>query len=118
MYGCVQSPLVFFKTYSKHLVAMGLIQSLADPCIWYKHDQAGRPILLVAVYVDDCIVAGPKSEVEAFKTGVQKRFKITDLGKIKKHLGVWYDHCKDTSGEYYKVLMKQYEEGILADWKK
>ncbi len=35
MYGCVQSPLMFFKTYAKHLEASGLVQSLADHCIWY-----------------------------------------------------------------------------------
>ena len=118
MYGCVQSPLMFFKTYAKHLKAMGLVQSLADPCIWYKHDQQGRLVLLVAVYVDDCIVAGPKTEVEDFKTGIRKRFKITELGKIKKHLGVWYEHCKDKNGECYKLSMEQYQQEILTDWKK
>ena len=118
MYGCFQSPLMFFKTYAKHLKAMGLVQSLADPCIWYKHDQQGRLVLLVAVYVDDCIVAGRKTEVEDFKTGIRKRFKITELGKIKKHLGVWYEHCKDKNGEHYKLSMEQYQQEILTDWKK
>ena len=117
MYGCVQSPLMFFKTFSKHLQLLGLSQSLADPCIWYKHDEHGRLVLVVAVYVDDCIVAGPKSEVEALKAGVRKRFKITELGTIRKHLGVWYEHCKDAKGEYYKLSMDQYEKDILSDWK-
>ena len=117
MYGCVQSPLMFFKTFSKHLQLLGLSQSLADPCIWYKHDEHGHLVLVVAVYVDDCIVAGPKSEVEALKAGVRKRFKITELGAIRKHLGVWYEHCKDEKGEYYKLSMDQYQKDILADWK-
>lgn len=118
MYGCVQSPLMFFKTYSKHLETMGLTQSLADPCIWYKHDENQQLVLLVAVYVDDCIVAGTKNEVESFKTGVKKRFNITDLGPIKKHLGVWYEHRKDNDGqEYFRMTMEGYKNDILNDWK-
>jgi hypothetical protein len=118
MYGCVQSPLMFFKTYSKHLESMGLTQSLADPCIWFKQDSQQQLILLVAVYVDDCIVAGTKDEVESFKTGVKERFNITDLGPIKKHLGVWYEHIKDRSGqEYFRMTMEGYKNDILNDWK-
>eukprot|EP00980_Cylindrotheca_fusiformis_P029361 scaffold23450_cov211-Cylindrotheca_fusiformis.AAC.1 len=67
MYGCVQSPLMFFKTYSKHLLAIGLTQSLADPCIWYKQDENYELLLIVAVYVDDCIVAGLKREIDKLK---------------------------------------------------
>ena len=118
MYGCVQSPLMFFKTYSKHLEAMGLTQSLADPCIWYRHDSDHNLTLLVAVYVDDCIVAGTKSEIDAFKAGVRKRFNITDLGPIKKHLGVWYEHkVTDAGREYFCMTMESFKEDILTDWK-
>ncbi len=65
--GCVQSPLMFFKTYAKHLEKMGLKQSLTDPCIWYKHDTSNQLLLLVAVYVDDCIVVGTNSKLRPSK---------------------------------------------------
>ena len=117
MYGCVQSPLMFFKTYAKQLEKMGLKQSLADPCIWYKHDENKRLILLVAVYVDDCIVTGTKSEVEAFKAGVKTRFKITEMGPIKKHLGVWYEHEKKAGEESFRLSMESYKDEILNDWR-
>ncbi len=115
-----ESPLMFYKTFAKHLKSMGLTQSLSDPpCLWYKHhDKLGRLLFIVAVYVDDCIIAGTKAEVEALKSGIKQRFKITELGKIRKHLGVWYEHCKDENGEYYKLSMEQqYQKDILADWK-
>jgi hypothetical protein len=115
MYGCVQSPLMFFRAYSKHLKSIGLTQSLADPCIWYKIVN-GELVLVVAVYVDDCIVIGLKIEIEGFKKDVQKRFKITDLGPIKKHLGVWYERCKDEDGEYFKMTMQRYQDDIVLDW--
>jgi hypothetical protein len=95
-----------------------LKQSLADPCIWYKQDAQQNLLLLVAVYVDDCIVAGTKDEVESFKTGVKRRFKITDLGPIKKHLGVWYEHKEDGDDqEYFRMTMEGYKDDILKDWK-
>jgi hypothetical protein len=115
MYGCVQSPLMFFRAYSKHLKAIGLSQSLADPCIWYKVLN-GELVLVVAVYVDDCIVIGLKTEIDRFKKDVQKRFKITDLGPIKKHLGVWYERCMDKDGEYFVMTMKKYQDDIISDW--
>eukprot|EP00980_Cylindrotheca_fusiformis_P025459 scaffold13757_cov82-Cylindrotheca_fusiformis.AAC.1 len=116
MYGCVQSPLMFFKTYSKHLLAIGLTQSLADPCIWYKQDENYELLLIVAVYVDDCIVAGLKREIDKLKVDVQKRFKITDLGPLKKHLGVWYERCNDSKGEYFRMTMEKYQVDIISDW--
>ena len=118
MYGCVQSPLMFFKTYGKHLEAIGLTQSLSDPCIWYKRSRDGNLNLIVAVYVDDCIIAGLKHEIETFKKDVQRRFKITDLGPIKKHLGVWYQRCKDKNGEYYKLTMENYQQEIVNDYER
>lgn len=118
MYGCVQSPRMFFKTFSEHLEQMGLTQSLADPCIWFKHDSNGDLILLVAVYVDDCIVVGTKPEIDAFKEGVKQRFNISDLGPIRKHLGVWYERKRTEAGqEYFRMTMESYKEDILNDWK-
>ena len=78
MYRCVQSPLMLFKRYSRHLDTIGLTKSLLDSCILYKQDWDGRLILIVAVYIDNCIIAGPKSKVDKFKVDVQERFKITD----------------------------------------
>ena len=118
MYGCVQSPLMFFKTYSKHLKDIGLTQSLADPCMWFKSDKSGNLTLIVAVYVDDCIIAGLKPEIETFKADVQKRFKITDLGPIKKHLGVWYTKCADDRGEFYKLTMEKYQHDTVEEYEK
>ena len=116
MYGCVQSPLAFFNELSKQLRKMGLKQCKADPCIWYRMD-GDRLVLIVAVYVDDCILAGKKKDIEIFKVNIQGRFKISDLGEIKKHLGIWYEKCKDDDGVYYELSMKKYVDDICIDWK-
>jgi hypothetical protein len=57
-----------------------------------------------------------KTEIDVFKNDVQTRFNISDLGLIKKHLGVWYERCKDKDGEYFKMTMQKYQDDIVCDW--
>ena len=47
---------------------------------------------------------------------VRKRFNITDLGPIKKHLGVWYEHVKEGEVEYCRMTMEGYKNDILKAW--
>ena len=64
MYGNIDAPLCWMKTFSKYLTNVaGLTQSKVDPCVFYKKDKEGRLILSLAVYVDDTIILGTKREV-------------------------------------------------------
>ena len=110
MYGCVQSPRAFYKELSKELKAMGMIQSKSDPCVWFNKP---IPTLIIICYVDDIVMVGKREEVDWFKTRIQKRFKISDLGKLKKHLGVWYE--RDANG--FTLKMDKYCQDIVMDWK-
>jgi hypothetical protein len=103
MYGNVDAALRFFKTYSAHIMgpAMGMKQSLADPCVFYIRNAAGQTILVAVCFVDDTLLVGTKEWVEWFKAGIKKRFGYTDLGKLKKHLGIWYEEKFDENGEIY-----------------
>src|SRR5688572_23712861 len=77
---------------------MGMTRSSTDPCVFYLKDENGKAKLIIACHVDDTIIVGKKEDQEWFKTEVQKRFSIKDLGKLKKHLGVWYE-WKQENGE-------------------
>ena len=116
MYGTIQAPLAFWKENAKHLHRIGMLQSKADPCVWYKLKD-GHLWLIVAVYVDDIAYAGCNDARNWFKEEVQKRFKISDLGKLKKHLGVWYEKKCDNEGPYYQLKMEKYQAELLQDWK-
>jgi hypothetical protein len=96
MYGNVDVALRFFKTYSLHLK-----QSLADLCIFYKQNKDNNTVLIMVCIVDDTLLVGTKEEVECFKEGIKKQFGYTDLGKLCKHLGVWYKEKFDENGELY-----------------
>ena len=116
MYGLVQSPRQYYLLYSAELKKLGLIPCAADPCVWYKVEN-GETVLIVVVYVDDCILAGPQEQVNWFKKEIKKRFSIQELGPIKKHLGVWYERKSDAAGHYYEVRMDDYKQAIIKDWK-
>jgi hypothetical protein len=53
MYGNVDAAIQFFKTYQKHLPKMGMKQSLADPCVFYKKDKTGQTVFIVICFVGD-----------------------------------------------------------------
>lgn len=75
-------------------------------CLYYKG--RGEDIMLIAVYVDDLIVASknPKS-IKEFGIALARRFDIKDLGSINYCLGIKF--CQKNS----QVTMSQ--SGYIAD---
>jgi hypothetical protein len=118
MYGNVDAALKFFKTYKEHVTKVILLnQSRADPCVFIKKDDQGRVVLLATVFVDDTVLLGIRTEIDRYKTEITKRFGYTDLGKLTKHLGVWYDELRDKNGERYIVAtMPQHVNGIIKTY--
>ena len=101
MYGNIDSPLRWMKTFTKFLVEkLQLTQSKSDPCIFIKK-QGPRPVLVLALYVDDTLCAGTRKELDWMYKMIMTKFNIEKLGKLKKHLGIWWDWHKDTDGTTY-----------------
>jgi hypothetical protein len=71
--------------------------------------------VLIAVYfVDDTLLIGAKEEVEWLKKRIKKRFEYTDLGKLRRHLGVCYKEKFDENGELYlKATMPKMVNSII-----
>ena len=114
MYGNVDAALKFFQTYSAHLInTQGMRQSQADPCVFIKEEE-DKIVLIAMTFVDDTILFGTKTWIEWFKKGVEQRFKYTDEGKLKKHLGIAYEWKQDEEGEpYIEATMNKMIEGII-----
>jgi hypothetical protein len=106
MYGNTDAALIFFRLFMGHLTdvkGMGMTQSLADPCVFYKKNGYGEVVCIAVCHVDDSAIAGKPEWIKWFKEGVKKRFGITDLGLLKKHLGIWYEWKQDENRERYVV---------------
>ena len=107
---------------------IGCQQSIVDPCLLFKKNKNGELILLIAVYVDDVLIAGEKEDNDTFKTEIKKTCKITELGDLKRYLGIWFEWIKSESGERSIKLhiddmaikiVKEYEKlmgNTLKEW--
>jgi hypothetical protein len=58
-YGCVQSARIWSKKFATIVTnnVCQLQQCKTDPCIFYRRDENGRIVLLMAAYIDDEILA-------------------------------------------------------------
>lgn len=117
-YGLVQSPRLWMETFAKILKSLGLVQCKTDPCLFCLFGQDQKLLALVVVYCDDCILSGRSKWVNKLKLGIAKQVKISDLGKLKRHLGVDYKFGRDEHGHYIGSSMKDYHESMVRDFEK
>ena len=120
VYGIVQAPRCWSKTFTKSLISKDFEPSKVDPCLFILREggKEGPISGLVVNYVDDGIIAGTKAAIETIKGRIKEDFTISDLGPLKKHLGVNYKWKTDESGNYWEVQMKEFCEDMITDYKK
>ncbi len=88
LYGLNQAPRKWYAKIHNFLVEeLEATSSASDPCL-YVRLKSSR-ILIIALYVDDLLIAGSsKSEIAAIKGEFRKRFEMKDLGLAKVMLGL------------------------------
>ena len=119
MYGNVDAALRWIITKSEYLTSdhVGMTQSRADPCVFFKKSEEGESMLVIAMTVDDCAVAGTPESIDWLMTKIEQRFKITRGGKIRKHLGIDYKWKKDASNEpYIELWMERKCEDLIKSY--
>ena len=97
IYGLKDAGLLWYILIDKVLTDLGYTRALYDPCIYYRFlNKLERSI--VALFVDDMACAGKyEAELQRIKREMEKRFKkITDLGELKKFLGINFTEFEDT----------------------
>ncbi|UYV63998.1 hypothetical protein LAZ67_2006285 [Cordylochernes scorpioides] len=86
IYGLKQAGIVWHERLDNELKYLGLKQIQSDNCVYIKHHEG---ILLVAIYVDDLIIAAEREDtLKSFKESMKRIFKIKDLGGINCCLGI------------------------------
>ena len=87
-------------------------QSLADPCMYVKHD--GKDIVILFIWVDDIVIACSNvSMLDEVKAMLSQKFKMKDVVLISGFLGIDF---KSVPG---KITMDQktlYVKGIRKIW--
>ena len=77
LYGLKQAPRTWNLTLVKFLNDYGLTQIKSDSCVFLDSN------LIVAIYVDDIIIAGKNmNQISEFKKKISVRFNTKDLGEV------------------------------------
>ncbi|UYV66573.1 hypothetical protein LAZ67_4002149, partial [Cordylochernes scorpioides] len=112
IYGLKQAGIVWHEKLDTELKNLGLKQLQSDNCVYIKHDEG---ILLVAIYVDDLIIAAEREDtLKSFKESMKRLFKIKDLGGINCCLGIRIQMKEDGS---ISIDQERYIEELLAKYR-
>ena len=87
MYRNVDSALSYFGRFTEYATkkdGLNLKQSLSDPCVFYRKNEVGRTLVIVVVYVDDCLITGEPEYVAEIKASLKREFGTVEDGKLKK----------------------------------
>ena len=115
LYGAAQSPRAFNKHLHARLQSYGWKQSLADPCMYVRHDADGSRSF-VCIYVDDVLMIGDPDHVKQFvqkldiATNPSSGFKIRNYGIPSSFLGM---EIKRT-GHKVKISQTEYIKKMAA----
>lgn len=89
LYGLKTAPAIWHREVVNFFVnQLGLVQSLADPCVFISKDSNGSTIALVLVYVDDMIVAGDLSELRRIREQLTAKWIVTGAEDVSTILGI------------------------------
>ena len=90
LYGLKQAPRQWNKRFDDFMLGQGFTRMVYDPCVYrksVKNDVFG--FIILVLYVDDMlIVAKDQSEVDRLKVKLSSEFRMKDLGKARRILGM------------------------------
>lgn len=106
LYGLRQAGRQWHAKLREALLDFGATPSNGDPCLYYKGQ--GEDIILIAVYVDDIIIASRNPEsITELGRALSSQFHIKDLGRINYCLGIKFNQDNN------RVTMNQ--RGYIID---
>jgi hypothetical protein len=95
LYGLRQAPRVWYVKLHSSLLSLGFVRSDHEHAV-YTRCTTSRP-LVIGVYVDDLLIAGPmEDDITEFRQEMKEQFRMSDLGLLTYYLGI--EVCQDSSG--------------------
>jgi hypothetical protein len=113
LYGCIESAKLWYGLLSTKLVAFGLVKSGYDECVFSKFE-SGELILVVAVYVDDLLIAGcNQGLVNDLVKYLEDEFKTitVNVGPRQAYLGMNFQ--MDNEKGTVEVSMEKYIDDVV-----
>jgi len=112
IYGLKQSGMEWNNELNKHLINIGFRRLTNEPCIYYTVDRHNNITCIIAVYVDDILLAGNKSKVKMVKNLIKNKFKIKEIGNVNFIIGIKFVKHK----EGYFLNQERYANDIIIKY--
>ena len=110
LYGLKQSGRNWNNMLHNFLIREKFTQSLADPCVYVRHLEDDRIIILI-IWVDDIIISASDMELlSSMKESLSKEFKMKDLGELSWFLSTEFKCTEDC----IEMNQTKYVEKILS----
>ena len=94
IYGLKIAPKLWFNHFKYNLLALDMVQSHHDPCLFYGKGK--NPRLVLIQYVDNVILASKETKlIDSFIQQLKDRdFQLTDEGDLASYLGIAFARDK------------------------
>ena len=114
MHRNVYAEILWLILLDKYLVnECNLKMSRTYSSIFFKKDYKGRLELVMLVDLDYVFIAGKLETWKKAKEKIKENFNISEFGKVKKFLGVYYEWGRDAKGMHEKMTMDKDVKKLL-----
>ena len=120
LYSLVQAVRSWWLKFVNALVNVSFEQGEVDPCWIYRKNEYS--ILILILYVDDCLLTGDTLAIETGINNIKKMFNVTVTKKVKEYLGCRIDTSR--KGEImvhqphiYKHRKDKFQDVLGMKWR-
>jgi len=107
LYGLKQAGRLWGQHLKQSFEQLGFVQNDLDTTVYTKGD------IVIAVYVDDLVIAARKEEIDTIKSDIKNRYRCTDGGEINWILGLKV--VRDRQARTITMTQEQYILEVIAD---
>ena len=112
LYGLKQAGCRWYQTFTIILGKLSSSQCSVDQAVYHKAVSASGSVIIVAVHVDNCTIAASELHLmDAFKAGLSKHVKVTDLGEL--HWMLRIEVKRDRAAGTVHLSQRAYIDSIL-----
>jgi hypothetical protein len=104
IYGLVQSARKFYEKLIIVLKVIGFYGSKSDPCLWTMWGEKVNHMIIIGIYVDDCLIIGKNKSIDCLIDEFKKHeFNL----KVEKNVNGYLSYCIEESKDEAKLTMIQ-----------
>jgi hypothetical protein len=104
IYGLVQRARKFYEKIINLLKVIGFYGSKSDPCLWTMWDEKVNHMIIIGIYVNDCLIIGKDESIDCLIDELKKyKFNL----KVEKNVNEYLSCCIEESKDEAKLTMIQ-----------